>query len=135
MQRNVSITAAQSRPCTAGTDRQLVNNTPSLVPSAMIMRFARCLLPFAAAALAACGSAPVKEPSTEPAPAVRPVPAPAPSSKYYKDDGPGDAAPANVDALPDAIPRLRHAVARIQSFIYAPCDIAVAGRKPGAVGS
>jgi rare lipoprotein A len=68
------------------------------------MRFARCLLPFAAAVLVACGSAPVKEPSAEPAPAARP--APAPSSKYYKDDGPGDGAPANVDALPDAIPRM-----------------------------
>jgi rare lipoprotein A len=103
MQRNVTITATQSRQCAAGTDPQLVNNTPSLVPSAMIMRFARCLVPFAAAALAACGSAPVKEPSAEPASAARP--APAPSSKYYKDDGPGDGAPANVDALPDAIPR------------------------------
>jgi len=72
----------------------------------MIMRFARCLVLFAAAALVACGSAPVKEPSAEPAPAARPVPAPAPSSKYYKDDGPGDGAPANVDALPDAIPRM-----------------------------
>jgi len=69
----------------------------------MIMRFARCLVPFAAAALVACGSAPVKEPSVEPPPAARP--APAPSSRYYKDDGPGDGAPANVDALPDAIPR------------------------------
>ncbi len=25
--------------------------------------------------------------------------------KYYKDDGPGDNAPANLDALPDAVPR------------------------------
>jgi len=103
MQRNAPITAAQSRQCPDGTDPRLVNNTPSLVPSAMIMRFARCLVPFAAAALVACGSVPVKEPSAEPAPAARP--APAPSSKYYKDDGPGDGAPANVDALPDAIPR------------------------------
>jgi rare lipoprotein A len=106
MQRNVPITTAHSRQCPDGTDSQLVNNTPSLVPSAMIMRFARCLVPFAAAALAACGSAPVKEPSADPAPAARPAPGPAPSSKYYKDDGPGDGAPANVDALPDAIPRM-----------------------------
>ena len=34
------------------------------------------------------------------------APKPAPSTKYYKDDGPGDGAPANLDALPDAVPRI-----------------------------
>ncbi len=70
------------------------------------MRFAHCLVPFAAAALAACGGSPTKAPSAEPASSARPAPAPVPSSKYYKDDGPGDDAPANVDSLPDAVPRL-----------------------------
>jgi rare lipoprotein A len=63
----------------------------------------------AAAALAACGSTPTKEASPAPAAppaAARPAPGSAPSTKYYKDDGPGDGAPANVDALPDAVPRL-----------------------------
>ena len=89
-----------------GTGPQLVNNTPSLVSSATIMRFALRLVPFAAAALAACGSPPVKDLSAEPVAATRPPPAPMPSSKYYKDDGPGDGAPANVEALPDAVPRM-----------------------------
>ncbi len=70
------------------------------------MRFILRLVPFAAAALAACGGPPTKEPAAEPAGVARPAPAPVPSSKYYKDDGPGDGAPANVDALPDAIPRM-----------------------------
>ena len=83
-----------------------MNNTPSVASSATIMRFAHCLVPFAAAALAACGGSPTKAPSAEPASSARPAPAPVPSSKYYKDDGPGDDAPANVDSLPDAVPRL-----------------------------
>ena len=70
----------------------------------------RFLLPAAASAVAACGSAPPKEPSPAPPSSAVTKPAPAtsvaPSAKYYKDDGPGDGAPANVDALPDAVPRL-----------------------------
>ena len=62
-----------------GGDPRMVNNTPSLVSSAMIMRFAGCLVPFAAAVLVACGGAPVKEPSADPAPAARPAPAPTPA--------------------------------------------------------
>ncbi len=34
------------------------------------------------------------------------APAPGGSPRYYKDDGPGDNAPADLDALPDAVPRL-----------------------------
>ena len=53
-----------------------------------------------AALLAACSSTPKKE--SPPAPS-----APPPSStKYYKDDGPGENPPANLDAIPDAVPRL-----------------------------
>lgn len=53
-----------------------------------------------AALLAACGSTPKKE--------VPPPPSSAPtaSTKFYKDDGPGDNPPANLDTLPDAVPRL-----------------------------
>ena len=64
--------------------------------------------------LAACSSAPsprIAQPA-EPSPAVpAPVPAspsapaPTPSSKYYSDDGPPLAAPADLDSVPDAVPR------------------------------
>jgi rare lipoprotein A len=61
----------------------------------------------ALAALTACSSVPKPE-APGPAP-VAPLPAPAApppgSSKYYLDDGPGDKAPANLDAIPDAVPR------------------------------
>ena len=50
--------------------------------------------------LAACSSAPKKE---APTPSASAPPA---SSKYYKDDGPGDNPPANLDTIPDATPRL-----------------------------
>jgi rare lipoprotein A len=67
------------------------------------MRFARRFLLLAVAAtVAACGSAPTREPLPPPVAA----PKPAPSTKYYKDDGPGDGAPANLEALPDAVPRI-----------------------------
>ena len=63
------------------------------------MRLAqRFLLLAAVATVAACTSAPKKEPAT--------AAKPAPSTKYYKDDGPGDSAPADVDAIADAIPRV-----------------------------
>ena len=67
----------------------------------------RCFaLVAAAAALAACTSAPKKEPAPAPAAARAPASAPAGSSRYYKDDGPGDSVPANLDAIPDAVPRV-----------------------------
>ncbi len=50
-----------------------------------------------AALLAACSSAPKKEASPS---------APSSSTKYYKDDGPGDSPPVNLDTIPDATPRL-----------------------------
>jgi peptidoglycan lytic transglycosylase len=61
-------------------------------------------LPLAVAAalvVAACGTAP---PTPAPGPAV--PPAAAPSGKYYKDDGPGQDIPADLDAIPDAVPRV-----------------------------
>ena len=53
-----------------------------------------------AALLAACASTPKNEPP--PAPSAPP----SASTKYYKDDGPGESPPANLDAIPDAVPRL-----------------------------
>jgi rare lipoprotein A len=54
-----------------------------------------------AVAVAACGVTPTKEPAV---PAVAGVTAPS-KPGYYKDDGPGDNAPANLDAIPDPVPR------------------------------
>jgi len=58
------------------------------------------LLAAAIAALTACTTAP-KSPGTS-APSVAP---PAGSTRFYKGDGPGENAPANLDAIPDAEPR------------------------------
>jgi len=70
-----------------------VNNTPFAGLPTTRMRFARLILLVAvASAVAGCGTAPKKEP--------------APSTKYYKDDGPGEGASANFDAVPDAVPRV-----------------------------
>jgi rare lipoprotein A len=54
------------------------------------------------AMLAACSSAIHRESS--PLPAAADVPKR--SGGYYKDDGPGDNPPPNLDAIPDAMPRL-----------------------------
>lgn len=51
-------------------------------------------------ALSGCGSAPRQEPSAKP---------PAPVQRgggFYLDDGPGPNPPVNIDAIPDAVPRL-----------------------------
>ncbi len=63
----------------------------------------RILLFAAALALAACGGAPTKVPAV-----AVPSPPSAASAKpgYYKDDGPGDSVPVNLDAIPDAQARL-----------------------------
>ncbi len=55
--------------------------------------------------LAACGGAPKKEPGPAASKAEAPSP-PAASSKYYKDDGPGDKPPPDLDAVADAVPKL-----------------------------
>jgi rare lipoprotein A len=86
----------------------LVNNTPSLMAPTTILTAACRILPFAVVALlAACAGAPTKEPGTgtvAPGSTV-PTPAGSPSTRYYKDDGPG-VAPANLDTIPDAVPRM-----------------------------
>ena len=64
------------------------------------MRLPRCIVFAAAVALAGCGTAP-----TSKAPPA-PMPAPAPSKPgYYKDDGPGDKVPADLDTIPEPVPR------------------------------
>ena len=62
-----------------------------------------CLIVAAAAAvLAGCGTAPRKESP----PATTPAPVSAPSKPgYYKDDGPGETPPANLDTIPEPVPR------------------------------
>jgi rare lipoprotein A len=77
----------------------------------------RLVVPLVALLLAACGGQPVREreptsttPSVEPAnvPARKPgVPSVIQKrgGAYYKDDGPGDDIPDNLDDIPDAVPR------------------------------
>ena len=83
--------------------------------SCRLNRLSLLLLP---ALLSACGTQaprPVSD-RAEPPPAVSPAPTfkgegkkPAPAIKYsggfYKDDGPGDKPPEDIDAIPDALPR------------------------------
>lgn len=66
-----------------------------------------------AALLSACGSTPTRETGTAAKPVPRaevPASRPAPKARrgggYYKDDGPDDNPPDNLDAVPDAQPRL-----------------------------
>ncbi|MEN3110651.1 septal ring lytic transglycosylase RlpA family protein [Uliginosibacterium paludis] len=66
--------------------------------------------------LAACSSVPVQSPAprtssaTPPARPASGTPAPAPATKrggaFYLDDGPGDNAPVDLAAIPDAVPRI-----------------------------
>jgi rare lipoprotein A len=59
-------------------------------------------------ALLACTS-PVRREPTAPVPSVFPQPAVPSATRpggYYKDDGPGENPPANLDSIPDAIPKL-----------------------------
>src|SRR6476661_1379587 len=55
--------------------------------------------------VAGCSSSPPRETPRSPGSAPLAVPPPA-SGKYYLDDGPGLNPPANLDAVPDAVPRL-----------------------------
>lgn len=67
---------------------------------------ARLVAVLVAASLAACGSSPSRSPApsstTSPGSAARPA---TPSSKYYSDDGPAADTPANLDQIPDAVPK------------------------------
>ncbi|MCK6390543.1 MAG: septal ring lytic transglycosylase RlpA family protein [Azonexus sp.] len=63
--------------------------------------------------LAGCGSAPERPQVGETSPETRPTQpgtpakpqAPRKGGGYYKDDGPADDIPANLDSIPDAVPR------------------------------
>lgn len=56
--------------------------------------------------LAACGGSPEVKPGvTEPVRTIE-LPKPKKSGGYYLDDGPGDNPPANLDTIPDAVPRV-----------------------------
>src|SRR3954469_8818516 len=70
------------------------------------MPFRRFASLIAALLIAACGSAPHREPPRGVTPAPSTPSAPPASSKYYLDDGPGFNPPANLDAVPDAVPRI-----------------------------
>jgi rare lipoprotein A len=64
---------------------------------------ALALATLAALMLAACSSTPKKE---APTPAAAPSKPPSVAKPgYYKDDGPGESVPANLDSIPDAVPR------------------------------
>jgi len=63
---------------------------------------------FAAITLAGCGTV-SKLPRIERAPAASKTPSSAPAPRgggYYLDDGPGDNPPADIDRIPDAVPRV-----------------------------
>ena len=55
--------------------------------------------------LAGCAGTPPSPPGAPPSPSASPS-APTPSSRYYADDGPPLSPPANLDAVPDAVPHL-----------------------------
>ena len=71
----------------------------------------RILFP-ALALLAACSGQPPRQaaPRTESSASAAPTQVPAPAASvsrggYYKDDGPGERPPENIEAIPDALPR------------------------------
>lgn len=80
-----------------GEDRETRGGTPH--SSILNPRWAAVLL--LAALLTACGSAPKRSGPVERAPAGG-----GGGGGYYLDDGPGATPPANIDAIPDAVPKL-----------------------------
>ena len=71
--------------------------TPDLVRGPILFVLAMTI----AFALAACGTTPKKIEPPKPTGATTPKP-----GAYYLDDGPGDNAPTNLDAIADAVPRV-----------------------------
>jgi rare lipoprotein A len=69
--------------------------------NARVRRVSKCHFAAALALVLAACAAPPPKPAAPAAPALPP-----PSSKYYSDDGPPLAVPGNLDAIPDAVPRL-----------------------------
>jgi rare lipoprotein A len=60
----------------------------------------RAVLAACALLLSACGTSPPKPSSPSPSSSLPPL-----SGKYYSNDGPGDSPPANLDSIPDAVPK------------------------------
>lgn len=87
----------------SGEERKRLRNTHSLSVSTVF---------FVAAALSGCASTPKPETRGERGPAISKAPAPAPTAPrargggYYLDDGPGDAAPADLDSIAEPVPQL-----------------------------
>ena len=73
---------------------------PPIAPSCVAGRLRLSAL-LIALALGACSSAPLRLPAGRSPPAAPPA-----SGGYYLNDGPGANAPPNLDAVPDAVPRL-----------------------------
>lgn len=61
--------------------------------------------------LVACGGAPAVVKSSEPLKGME-IGKAKKSGGYYLDDGPGDNPPVNIDAIPDAVPRVEPLIAR-----------------------
>jgi len=95
-----------SKPPTAGLPLFAHHCFASSVPLSSLLRF-KCALVIThrwpavlllATLLTACGSAPKRSGPVERAPAS--------GGGYYLDDGPGANAPANIEAIPDAVPKI-----------------------------
>lgn len=67
--------------------------------------FVRTMVLLLAATLAACGGTPKRSGSIERLPGGG-TEAPARGGGYYLDDGPGANAPVNIEAIPDAVPKI-----------------------------
>ena len=67
------------------------------------MSLHRLAPPLAVLLIAACSGTPYREPPRSAAPGSPPPPS---SGKYYLDDGPGLFPPADLDTIPDAVPRV-----------------------------
>lgn len=77
-----------------------------------MMKFIRLSPLWIALTLVACGGSPAVKPESSEQPKA---PIEAGKSKkggYYLDDGPGDNPPANIEAIPDAVPRVEPLMAR-----------------------
>ncbi len=88
-----------------------------------MMKFERIIFPLALCLLfAACSGKPIKpepaQPTASPATSgstTAPVAPAKGKGGYYLDDGPGDNPPINIDAIPDAIPRVEELAPRANS--------------------
>jgi rare lipoprotein A len=85
---------------------------PDFSPFSYHLSPLRVIAVCAAITLAGCGGIATREPAQSPvarAPDGSPAPAKPPTPRgggYYLNDGPGDNPPANIDQIPDAVPRV-----------------------------